>query len=80
MLLQDMVRQEKEYAAILQTYRMQRLERTQHPLLITGLSEGARDVFYAAMIADLRELSPDKPLLCILPDEKEQLKLQTVLT
>ncbi len=80
MLLQDMVRQEKEYAAILQTYRMQRLERTQHPLLITGLSEGARDVFYAAVTADLRKLSPDKPVLCILPDEKEQLKLQTVLT
>ena len=73
-LLYDILRAEKEFSAILDTYRMQRLERNPHPMLITGLAEGARDMFYAAMVSELRRLSPDKPVLCIPSDEKELLK------
>ena len=43
--LYDQMRAEKEFGAILETYRMQRLERNPHPMLVTGLSEGAKDVF-----------------------------------
>ena len=79
-LLYDILRAEKEFSAILDTYRMQRLERNPHPMLITGLAEGARDMFYAAMVSELRRLSPDKPVLCIPSDEKELLKIQTDLS
>ena len=78
-ILYDQMRTEKEFGAILETYRMQRLERNPHPMLVTGLSEGAKDVFYAAMTAELRKLSPDRPVLCIPSDEKELLKLQNDL-
>ncbi|MGM9624416.1 MAG: CarD family transcriptional regulator, partial [Eubacteriales bacterium] len=77
--LYEQMNTEKEFRAILETYRMQRLERNPHPMLITGLSDGAKDVFYAAMTAQLRKLSPDRPVLCIAPDEKELLKLQNDL-
>ncbi len=75
-ILYERMRAEKEFSAILDTYRMQRLERTPHPMLVTGLSEGARDVFWAAAVAELRRQSADRPVLCIPPDEKEQLKLR----
>ncbi len=71
---------EKEYAAILENYRMQCHERTPRPMLITGLSDGARDAFYAAAVKDLRALSPQIPVLCVLPDEKEILKMQATLS
>ena len=79
-LLYDILRAEKEFSAILDTYRMQRLERNPHPMLVTGLAEGARDIFYAAMVTELRKLSPDRPVLCIPSDEKELLKIQTDLS
>ncbi len=78
-LLPNAVRAEKEYKAILETYRMQTHERSPRPMLVTGLSFGARDAFYAAVIADLRALCPQNPVLCILPDEKEILKMQAIL-
>lgn len=78
--LYDQMRAEKEFGAILETYRMQRLERNPHPMLVTGLSEGAKDVFYAAVTAELRRLSPERPVLCIPSDEKELLKLQNDLS
>ena len=79
-LLPNAIRCEKEYQAILDTYRMQAHERNPRPMLITGLAEGARDAFYAAVISDLRKLRPDIPVLCILPDEKEILKMQAILS
>ncbi|MCQ2432800.1 MAG: transcription-repair coupling factor, partial [Clostridia bacterium] len=78
-LLLDAVRREKEYTAILENYRMQTHERTPYPMLVTGLSEGAREAFYAALVCDLRKLSPNIPVLCILPDEKELLKMESAL-
>ncbi len=77
--LYEEMRAEKEFGAILETYRMQRLERNPHPMLVTGLAEGARDVFFASVVTELRKLSPDRPVLCIPSDEKEQLKLQNDL-
>ena len=78
-LLLDALRAEPEYRAILDNCRAQKNERKPHPMVVTGLSEGARDSFFGAVITDLRALSPACPVLVLLPDEKELLRTQAAL-
>ena len=79
-LLLDALRAEPEYRAILDNFKTQRVVRKAHPMVVSGLSEGARDSFFGAVVTDLRALCPEIPALLILPDEKELLRTQAALS
>ncbi len=69
---------EKEYEEIVKSIVSRRLEAT-HPMQISGLSDGARAVFYSAVIRRIRE-KYKLPALIIVPDEKDGLKLFNALS
>ncbi len=49
-----------------------------HPLLVTQMCEGARETFIASVIQDRSQ--KEYPALCILPSEKEILRLSSALS
>ena len=75
-ILKESIRAETEYRASLDTYRLSAAARTPHPLLVTGLPEGARAAFYAAFLEDA---APGSTALFLVPDEKEALALSNAL-
>ncbi len=75
-ILKDSIRAETEYRAALETYLSSRAARTPHPLLVTGLPEGARTAFYAALLEDA---APGNTSLLLVPDEKEAVALSNAL-
>lgn len=77
-LITDSLLFESETGEILKLLESRRTEST-HPLLVSGLSEGARAVFYAAVISKMRSKYP-VPALIIVSDEKEGLKLFNALS
>ncbi len=79
MLLYDAVRAEREYVALCDHIRQTRHNKNHYPTLVTGLSEGARDAFYATLARDLRDAYPNRPILWILPEEKAVLRVAHIL-
>ena len=77
-LISDSILLESETSEIIKLIVSRRLEAA-HPMLVTGLSEGARVIFYAAVIRKIREKFR-LPALIIVPDEKEGLKLFNALS
>ena len=77
-LISDSILLENETTEIIKQIISRRLEAT-HPMLVTGLSDGARVVFYAAVIRKIRD-KYKLPALIIVPDEKEGLKLFNALS
>ena len=77
-LISDSILLENETGEIIKQIISRRLEAT-HPMLVTGLSEGARVVFYAAVIRRIRD-KYKLPALIIVSDEKEGLKLFNALS
>ena len=71
----DSILLEKEFEDISKQITSRHGE-TLHPIAVNGLSDGARAVFYAAMI---RKTAGKRPALIIVPDEKEGLKLSNAL-
>ena len=69
---------EKEFDQIIKTIDARRHE-TAHPLRISGLADGARAVFYAAVIRRVRE-KYGIPALMLVSDEKDGLKLFNALS
>ena len=53
-LISDSILLENETGEIIKQIISRRLEAT-HPMLVTGLSEGARVIFYAAVIRRIRD-------------------------
>ena len=77
-LITDSILLEGETSEILKLIDSRRHEST-HPILVSGLSEGARAVFYAAVIRKVRE-KYKIPALIIVPDEKEGLRIFNALS
>lgn len=74
-LIGDSILLEKEFDEI-QKQLSPRRGGTLHPIAVNGLSDGARAIFYAALI---RKKSSKRPALIIVPDEKEGLRLTNAL-
>ena len=77
-LITDSILLEGETSEILKLIDSRRHEST-HPILVSGLSEGARVVFYAAVIRKVRE-KYKIPALIIVSDEKEGLRIFNALS
>ena len=77
-MLCDCIRREREYESVLRTVEEQSRARVKLPMLVTGLCEGARAVFYASLAADLKQ-QYGRGLLILLPDEKDASRLSGAL-
>lgn len=77
-LFKDSIRREREYAGVIENIKTQMLLRRRHPMQVTGLCEGARAAFYAALAEDFSKES-DTPCLILLPDEKEIMRVSISL-
>ena len=77
-LLESFLSREGEFQGILQRTGELVHHASVHPLLVTGLTEGAREAYYGAMVPQLVR-NFGKSALILLPDEKEVLKLSGVL-
>ncbi len=77
-IVTDFVRSDKEYSALLRAVLAQKSARTPLPTLVSGLCEGATDAVYASLIKDIKEKDKRPPLL-IFSDEKECVKMRSVL-
>ncbi|MBQ8508336.1 MAG: transcription-repair coupling factor [Clostridia bacterium] len=77
-LIAESILLEKELDDILRSISSRRHEAA-HPIQVSGLSDGARAVFYAAVIRKIRE-SCGLPALLIVADEKEGLRLSNALS
>ena len=69
---------EKEFDQILKNITARGTE-TVHPIMVNGLSEGARAVFYAAVIKNFRK-KYGLPAIITVPDEKDGLKVMNALS
>ena len=77
-IISESILLEKEFDQILKTISGRQNEAA-HPLQISGLADGARAVFYAAIIRSVRE-KYNLPALMLIPDEKDGLKLFNALS
>ena len=77
-IISESILLEKEFDQILKSV-LTRQHEAAHPLQISGLSDGARAVFYAALIRRVRE-KHGLPALMLIPDEKDGLKLFNALS
>lgn len=73
-LITGSIKKEREYNNIIKTLTEQTKLKKALPLLITGLSEGARFALYASLTEDIKNIY-GRGCLLIVPDEKEALKL-----
>ena len=69
---------EKEFDQIIKNIEARKNE-SAHPLMVNGLSEGARAVFFAAVISKIRQ-KYKLPAVLVVPDEKDGLKLFNALS
>ncbi len=77
-LLTDCVRGDGEYAQLLRVLGNAKTARTSLPVLVTGLCDGAADATYVSLLEDLKK-SDRRPALLICPEEKECVRLRTLL-
>ncbi|MBQ8497873.1 MAG: transcription-repair coupling factor [Clostridia bacterium] len=69
----DRIRENREYGGIIRLLNERGLRANAHPALVTGLCEGAVDVFLASCISE-KELGGGAALICV-PDEKMATRL-----
>lgn len=69
------IRYERSFDAIVDTIKEQRERKKPLPMLVTGLCEGARFALYEEVCGELRGAAT--PMLIIVPDEKEVLRLSS---
>ncbi len=74
--LLNIMRSQRDYTQIINNICDKKNKK--HPLLVTQMCEGARETFIAAVIKDRPQ--KDFPALCILPSEKEILRLSSALS
>jgi len=72
-LFEDRIRENREYGEIIRNLRTSDSRSKPYPFLVTGLCEGALDVFLAACISE-RDLRSGRALVCV-PDEKTAARL-----
>ena len=60
-----------EFSELLTCYTAQRRKSISHPLLVTGLCEGAREAFAVALRAGLERVGAEMPMLVLLPEERD---------
>lgn len=73
-IITDSIKREHEYTGILKTAGEQARQKKPLPLLVTGLSEGARIAFYVSLASDMKRLY-GRGFLLVVPDEKQALKI-----
>ncbi len=69
---------EKEFTQITKIIETRKNEAA-HPIVVSGLSDGARAVFYAALIKEYRKKN-GIPALIVIPDEKDGLRIFNALS
>jgi len=75
-IITDIIRSGREYADVLEAVGEQARVKKPLPLLVCGLCEGARFAFLAALREDyVRMYGSTLPLLILVPDEKDALRL-----
>ncbi|MBE6718914.1 MAG: transcription-repair coupling factor [Ruminococcaceae bacterium] len=74
-IITQQIKKEKEYKSILSNILAQLSAERPHPLSVTGLGEGAAEVFYAELISDVKK-ETGKGSLLICPDEKSEQRLK----
>ncbi len=80
-ILTDIIRNGREYADVLEAVGEQARLKKPNPLLVCGLCEGARFAFLSAYAEDCQRLyGRTLPLLIIVPDEKDCLRLNNAFT
>ena len=77
-IVTDFVRLDKEYAELLRTVKNTADFKTPLPTVVSGLCEGASDSVFASLIKDLRQ-EREEPVLLILPDEKNCVRITSFL-
>ncbi len=78
-VLIDPIRREREYKELLQEALAQSRSKIPYPMLVTGMSDGARAAFYAAISSDWKKKTGGRVLL-ILPDEAEAFLISKIFT
>ncbi len=74
-IITQQIRNEKEYRSVLSNVLTQLSSERPHPMSVTGLSEGAAEVFYTELISDIKQ-NTGKGVLLVCPDEKIQHRLK----
>ena len=69
----------REYSQLIDSVKRQRLEKGRSPFLVTGLSKGASDAFFAEATGDVREIC-GAPALILVSEERDAVRLRDVLT
>ena len=77
-IVTDCVRADREYSQLLKAIIDAKSANRPLPLAVTGLCEGAADVCYASLIADIKNKDKRTALL-ICPEEKECVRLRAFL-
>ena len=77
-LLTDAIRQDGEYAQLLNTVKRGFRDKAL-PLLANGLCEGASDAFITSLLQDTASLTPS-PALIVCPEEKECMRIGDMLS
>ncbi len=77
-LLTDFVRGDREYDQLLREVKSAETARNTYPILVSGLCDGAADAIYVSLIEDLKKQKRG-PVLLILPEEKECVRIRGVL-
>ena len=77
-ILTDCVRCDGEYRQLLRLIETQKSARTQLPIAVAGLCDGAADATYVSLLEDLKTKDKRTALL-ICPEEKECVRLCQLL-
>ena len=78
-VLTDCVRADREYAQLLRAIEKAKEARNPAPILVAGLCDGAADAMYASLLEDLKK-KDKRPALLICPEEKECVRLRSLLS
>lgn len=76
----DALRREKEYKLVMREAFEESVSRQPLPLLLTGLSEGARSAFYIAAAEDWKAKLGDGKVFIIVPDESAASRVERELS
>ena len=77
-VLTDHIRRDREYSELLTALIKSKTARSVHPILVTGLCDGAADAAYVSLVEDLRTKDP-RPVLMICSEEKECVRITQLL-
>ena len=81
-ILTEGIRLDAEYKELLKVLKKEMSHANPQPILLTGLCEGAADAAYASLIEDITSICDSKkaaPILLVLPEEKECVRLKIFL-